>query len=247
MSQSTIVETDTSSIETESTRQSQSEHAAALDERCAVIRHLLSENEGRNSRAYYKVGVEVVAVKSDEGRYGKGSVERMAAELGRTAALLYSYAKVAETWPEEKRFLRLAGEHSNKKLPLSFTHFVELAKIADEEKREELRRAALKECWSVAKLRQAMAEPADPEPKSGVHSSVPSAPLPTGRLATAFAEVEAAFELVSTQTELDAAELESVAREARRLQELLTRFNARIIALRGGQAGEGDTGLGKTG
>lgn len=232
MSQNTIVETDTCSIETESTRQSQSEHTTGLYERCEAIRRLLAKNESRTACTFYRVGVEVLAVKNDQDRYSKGSVETIARKLRRTAALLYTYASVVEAWPNEKRFTELADERNPRKMPLSFSHFVELAKIADEGRREELRRAALKERWSVAKLRRAMAAPTERAPASKVHNSAPARALPTQRLSVAIAEVEAVLQLVSSKIGPDAAELEALSRDTQRLQELVIQLRTRVTAPR---------------
>ena len=135
--------------------QSETELSPALRAKCTKIRTLLAK-EAEGNKPAYLVGVEVHAVRKDPDKYASGSVEAMANEIGCTAALLYSYSKVAEAWPSAEKFGAMTDKPNAKGLPLTFSHFIEIAK-ADPKMRANFFDAALKDSLSVRALKQAVA------------------------------------------------------------------------------------------
>ena len=124
-----------------------------LAAKVATIRELMKNRSASDAKTMFLIAVEVAAVKRDEKKYGRRSVTRLASELGCTAANLYGYAGVAETW-ERESFDAIMARANAEGLPLTFSHLVELAKakVPSEEARETLIQRALSESLSVRKL-----------------------------------------------------------------------------------------------
>ena len=151
----------------------ETELSPALRAKCTKIRTLLAK-EAEGNKPAYQVGVEVHAVRKDRDKYGKGSVEAMANEIGCTAALLYSYSKVAEAWPNAEKFAAMTDKPNAKGLPLTFSHFIEIAKAASNA-RTRFIDAALKDSLSVRALKQAVAatrEKRKPKPLTDARAMV---------------------------------------------------------------------------
>lgn len=124
-----------------------------LQAKCTKIRGLMVKEAAGNKPAY-QIGVEVYEVRRDPSAYGKGSVAAMARALGCTAALLYSYAEVAEAWPKEAAFAAMSEKINRKGLPLTFSHFIAIAAAAPNA-RQDLFQAALNDSLSVRALKKA--------------------------------------------------------------------------------------------
>ncbi|MBX3230663.1 MAG: hypothetical protein KIT84_00485 [Labilithrix sp.] len=112
---------------------------------------LLTKARLDDAETNYRVGVAVYAVMRDPERYGKRGVAKIAAAVPCTAALLYSYAKVAATWDEES-FGALINRKDSKGQSFSFSHLIALAGVSDAQKRELLIDEALAKAWSVRDL-----------------------------------------------------------------------------------------------
>lgn len=114
---------------------------------CLKIRGLMATRATGDTKVAYQIGAEVFGITKETEKYGRGSVKLLAGELGCTAALLYSYARVAAAWnPEE--FKEATKKANAKGLPLTFSHFVELA-------REEESKAAREHLFALA-LRESL-------------------------------------------------------------------------------------------
>lgn len=127
-----------------------------LQEKYETIRGLMSEEAEGGARLSYRVGVEVRSIKEDVGRYGRNSVKILAAGLGRTAACFYAYATVAKVW-NPTDFEALVSRRNSEGLPLTFSHFVELAKERSLEERKALLERAFDESLSVRALERDVA------------------------------------------------------------------------------------------
>lgn len=122
---------------------------ASLRRQCEAIQKLLAQAASDEIDTRYKVGVIVRSVIEAEGTYGERAVERVAQALGRDAGSLYRYASVARTWSEpEMRTLSRRPNCFGE--PLSWSHWVELAKVPTTW-RMWLERA-LEESWSARRL-----------------------------------------------------------------------------------------------
>jgi hypothetical protein len=102
--------------------------AGVLFEACQQVQRVLIRNEPRNAAAKYEIGCIIRDVRSDNGKYGEGSVGKIARAVGRDVDTLYQYADVAETWAQ-KEFERLIERKTTLGVPLSFSHFIELARV----------------------------------------------------------------------------------------------------------------------
>lgn len=118
--------------------------SSELQTSCNKIRTLLSRQNRDDAQAKYDIGVEIVAVKKDEDKYGKGSVRVIADELGCTTVLLYTYAAVAAAWTPDE-FKAICKKKNVKGVTLSFRHLLALAK-ADGDKRQALLEEMLTQC-----------------------------------------------------------------------------------------------------
>jgi hypothetical protein len=154
---------------------------AQLRKKYEVIRELVVTSDVGTIKARCAIGHHVVQVMEDENKYGKKGVKQLALALHRDTDTLYDCVKVAKLLATEP-FKELSREGSINGLPLSFSHWLVLAK-ADERIREQLTRQALNEGLSVRELK-AEAEPGITAPK----------PSGVARLSTA---------LTSTKSKLD--------------------------------------------
>lgn len=141
-------------MNTKKSSQSTPELSPELRVKCNKIRGLMAK-EAAGGKIAYQVGVEVHAVRQDPKAYGKGSVVKLARELGCTPALLYSYADVVAAWPKEAAFVAMCETNNAKGLPLGFSHFIEIAK-APPNARPTFFETALKDSLSVRALKRAV-------------------------------------------------------------------------------------------
>ncbi len=116
--------------------------SANLSEQIEKIRALMKEQTTTGATKMYAIAVEVNAVMGDKKKYGKGAVKQIAKAVGQKVATLYSYGAVAKTW-NATAFEALLKSVSSMGQPLTFSHFVELAKVKDMD--EDGRRALIKE------------------------------------------------------------------------------------------------------
>jgi hypothetical protein len=125
----------------------------ALEERCRVVRSLLSEARRGGASARYQVGSIVRDIKQDPQRYGEAGVKLLAASIGRDEDSLYLYAAVAEMWTlvELEELTARRGLHG---LPPSFSHFMTLTRVRDRVEREALIERCLEEGLSVRDLKK---------------------------------------------------------------------------------------------
>jgi len=114
----------------------------ALRERYEELQTLLAEATGKDVRARYRIGRLIADVKGSEQRYGARAVKNLAAALGRDEATLYRFALVAEAWTASELDVLLARKTPHGE-PLSFSHLVELAQMANKTERTEMLEYAL--------------------------------------------------------------------------------------------------------
>lgn len=174
---------------------------ADLTKKVTELKKLLNERTRADAKTLYCIARAVVEIKGDEKKYGKGSVKRLATELGYTAANLYAYAKVAEVWNQEAAFEHHLKAVSDKGFSLSFSHFVELAGVDVGEDRNALMKRALDECMSVRDVAAEVRKLNPPEPRKNkrtMEAVLPATISRPGLLGVA----EAAFE--SAKADIDA-------------------------------------------
>jgi hypothetical protein len=143
----------------------------ALRKRYETIRACLAEARSSDARARWRAASEMRAVRDGEGRYGAQAIPRLARALGRDEATLYKYIAVAECWTEAA-FDALLAKTTVHGVPLSFSHFVELAAIDSVARRSALFERALAEGLGVRELARLGRESVDPTPASGETSAL---------------------------------------------------------------------------
>jgi hypothetical protein len=112
------------------------------------LRDLVTQSDAQDAATQYRIGCVVRDVQDAPGKYGAGSVKRLAHELGRNETSLYHRAQVARTWlPDE--YEALLAKKNSKNLPLSFYHIVALSSVTDRQAREQLIGKVLAESLSV--------------------------------------------------------------------------------------------------
>jgi hypothetical protein len=125
----------------------------ALSAKIEEIRAHLARITPRDSTERYRIGLAVRALEEDPRKYGQAAVARTARALGVGEGTLYEYALVARAW-SERAFQDLAARKGGRTgLPLSFSHFIELAAIEDTEARNAVVEEALARGWTVRELR----------------------------------------------------------------------------------------------
>ena len=123
-----------------------------LKAKCQEARKLLAAAERTDVVARYQVGV-IVREAMDEGRYGKNAVGRMEKDLGRDQQTLYAYGLVALAWSAAD-FRAMAKEPNAKGIPLTWSHYEEIAAVKDGRARRGLVTRAQKKCLTVRQLRE---------------------------------------------------------------------------------------------
>jgi len=98
----------------------------------------------------HQVALACLAV-SAEASYGKQAVAKLAQHIGRSQSSVYEHIGVARVWPDATALKELVTSPEGRK-PLTWTHLVELAKLDDDKRREELLSAAKENGWTVAEL-----------------------------------------------------------------------------------------------
>ena len=136
----------------------------ALHESIEKVRTLLAETDEKDVVNRYEIAVRFCELR-DGGKYGKGVVPKVAAKLGLGEATVHDYANVAETWPDAKKFSKLAAKKGEHGRPLSWSHFVELTREENGTQRRSLMTKALKEGWSVPELKAARQSKDPKKPK----------------------------------------------------------------------------------
>jgi hypothetical protein len=125
----------------------------ALRAKIEELRSHIARVTPRDSIERYKIGVVVRALEDDPRRYGLSAVAAAAQELGFSASTFYGYGLVARAWSEHD-FQELAARRGGQTgLPLSFSHFIELAALEDIKVRDALMEVALGHGWTIRELR----------------------------------------------------------------------------------------------
>jgi len=124
---------------------------------CEEIRELLDRQQRAEISAWYAVGQKVAEVLEDA-KPGDKAVYKIAKAVGRDASLLYEAGKVAKVWPQQQQFQELANR-SSKRIGkrLCWSHFLELANVTDDDRREQLTEKAINDELSVRALKKAIA------------------------------------------------------------------------------------------
>ena len=149
-----------------------------LRAKCQEARKLLAAAERTDVVARYQVGV-IVREAMDEGRYGKKAVGRMEKDLGRDQQTLYAYGVVALAWSAAD-FRAMTKEPNAKGIPLTWSHYEEIAAVKDGRARRGLVTRAQKKCLTVRQLREII--PASKPDGGKSASKVKSPVVAIGRL-----------------------------------------------------------------
>jgi hypothetical protein len=140
----------------------------ALREKIDWIRATIDDEWRRSIVNRYQVAVVIKEVyddvTEDKGSvYGAKAVEAIKKALGWDDGLIYQALHVADAFTPEQieamTQMRLPGGR-----PLTYSHVVELARVADEGRREKLLKQAVKEGWTTRKLTNAVDLTTSPEP-----------------------------------------------------------------------------------
>ncbi len=207
---------------------------------CSVIRGLLAGASHNEVMTRHRVGEVLCRIRSMPRAYGKRCVERVAEEIGMTPAKLYRHIAVAECWTPAGLAERM--ERTNRfGLPLTWSHLVALAKVADSTAREFLLDQCLENAWSVRELSHHVVSLTDRGARAGpggaVHAALKEG-IDFGNRAAA--DVTLFTRLLAEQ--LEAIEVEPdeqlVARAIATFQELSTRAESAIAELRGATRSE---------
>ena len=137
----------------------------ALATKVSVIRSLLDRRTADDAKVMYRVAKEVAEVTASANKYGTGAVRKIAKAVGCTAPNVYAWATVADCW-DESAFNALLELRNSKGRPLAFSHFVEVAREPDGEKRSRLLEKALAESLSVRDIAKQIPRSAPPKPMS---------------------------------------------------------------------------------
>jgi len=122
------------------------------------IRNLLDGQRHDRAKTWYAVGRKVVKIMADS-EYGKKAVAKIAKALGRDASLLYEAGRVTETWLP-RQFAELVAKRDRVRgNRLSWSHFVELARVDDSRQRGLLVKKVLNKGLSVRELKREIAGP----------------------------------------------------------------------------------------
>ncbi|WP_394838669.1 hypothetical protein LVJ94_17400 [Pendulispora rubella] len=130
---------------------------APLRDRYEVLQRALTVRTEEVAWTRYRIGRLIADVKATEGLYGQGAITELAAALGFSEPTLYRFALVAETWSERQLKALLARKTPHGE-PLSFSHLVQLAQVADETLRREMLASAMNHGTSVRQLSKQIAE-----------------------------------------------------------------------------------------
>ena len=205
---------------------------------CSVVRGLLSGATRDEVLTRYRVGEALRMVKGMPHTYGTQSVERIAAELGLAAPVLYRYIAVAESWSPED--LKRQTEKTNRfGQPLSWSHFLALTR-APESARVPLLDKCLENAWSVRDLRlrierlakKRSAERAGARAADAVHTALREGIQNAHRAVAEFRALVETLDDRSTGLE-DPIDAELLARAVETLEELHAGAEATLVLLRG--------------
>ena len=134
-----------------------------LREQCTQVAQLLTTGAVEAAKARHKIGAIINCIDDDGKRYGSGAVRKVAAAVGRDVDSLYDYARVAKTWPTGE-FSKIAARKNGGGVPLTFSHFVQLAHVGNSRTRESLMERAYGESLSVRALERLVDEHLDRAP-----------------------------------------------------------------------------------
>jgi hypothetical protein len=113
---------------------------------------LFAESDTADAQAQYRIGCVVRDVMDAPNKYRKGSVKRLASELGRDEKSLYHRAAVARAWSPEE-YKNLLARTNRKGEPLRFYILVAIASVGNRQDREQLIEEALEQCLTVNGVR----------------------------------------------------------------------------------------------
>lgn len=151
----------------------------ALQSEYNTIRALAAQADHQDALARHEIALHCHTVCEGDGQggtYGDRAVVRLSKALGWSKSTVYEYAVVAATWPDKQVFAQFAEQEDRYGKPLSWSHIVLLAAVADTGRRNELVKDAIKHGWNVRDLRKELrggtpkqkakgAAPADAESK----------------------------------------------------------------------------------
>jgi hypothetical protein len=167
------------------------------------IQALIVQAEKQDIEARYTIALLCCRVRDGDGnggKYGSGAVKKLAAALGPdwSKSRIYDYARVAEAWPNKEDFDKLAGQVDKYGNPLSWSHIVLLATVADDEPRDVLIGQVLEDGLGIRDLRKNLRND-PPRDDTDEPSDAPPKKLPRA-LELAFANYQAQFDLLDANT-----------------------------------------------
>jgi len=170
---------------------------AALSKEYAEIKNLIKAVETKDVERRYALARRFADIRAGDGKkkYGTGAVKKLAAALGWSKSSINDYANVAEAWPDKRKFVALVKKTDKFGKPLSWSHFVEIAKADDKKQRAKLVEAALKHGWSVRELKAGGTQ------KAVASTKAPEQPVPSRPLALAATNLVTQFEAANQNTE----------------------------------------------
>jgi hypothetical protein len=123
----------------------------ALLEQSNKIRDIIAGAEKHDVLARYEAAVAIRELR-DAAKYGANAMQKLADFLGWSLTTVNDYARIAEVWPDAKKFATVAEKPNCNGIPLSWTHFTILMREEDVDRRRHLMDQALKRGWTVAEL-----------------------------------------------------------------------------------------------
>ena len=123
-----------------------------LQEALKELSKLVAESDTADAEAQYRIGCVVRDVMDAPKKYGDGSIEKLAVELGRDEKSLYHRADVARAWSPEE-YNALLARKNPKGLALQFYVLVAIASVEDPAARERIIKDALEKSLTVKAVR----------------------------------------------------------------------------------------------
>lgn len=128
--------------------------AEALAEQLERILQQQANANRRNVADQYPISCICQDIRDNaDGKYGKTPIKAALEKLGWERAWFYKLARVADAWLTEESIKADAERVNSRGIPLSWSHFVELAGIKDDEPRESILREALDKAMSLQELK----------------------------------------------------------------------------------------------
>lgn len=127
----------------------------ALLQQYREINALVAQADRQDVQVRYKIALRCQDVRNGDGnggKYGTKAVRKLTLALDWSKSLVYSYADVALTWPDKTKFDELVARSNRFNRPLTWSHYILLATVSDNARREKLIEDSLQNGWTVREL-----------------------------------------------------------------------------------------------